>query len=65
MEKDNSVRLGETPCDFCSKPSVATAGIIVVCDDHRDRLDPTTKSASDDCPLKAAPIHLADKHKQK
>lgn len=58
MEKDNRARF----CDFCGAPALHRAGKYVVCARH---LREGEKVASADVPLRAAPIYLADKHKQK
>ena len=66
MEKDNSVKLGSTKCDFCNAEATDDYGGYILCQHHYEQ-ESGVKSSSDSkfVPLKAAPIHLADQHKQK
>lgn len=62
MDKDGSVKLGTTKCDYCNNPAVVAVGKLVLCAAHKSIAISCEKQASDDRSLKAAPIELADKH---
>lgn len=64
-EKDGSVKLSQTKCDFCQNPSSAVIGNHVVCSTHVAHAmndDVSKQAAEEDKSLKAAGITLADQH---
>lgn len=69
MEKDSKARLGRTQCDLCSQPSVYFVDGYLVCEAHarRARQPHGVKEAGDtsDLPLKAAPIAMSERHRDK
>lgn len=65
-EKDGSVRLARTRCDFCSEPASAVIGNYVVCGRHvahAMNADAEKQASDREKSLKAAGIDLVDKHK--
>lgn len=63
MEKNGEVRIGDTPCDICSKPAVQLISRFARCVDHSIN---EVKSASAETPLKAftAPLEETNGHIQ-
>ena len=65
MEKDSQVKWGSTKCDLCSSPAQGARGKLVLCERHLKEHEKGVKSAAAaQGTLRAAPIMLADNHKQ-
>lgn len=59
MKKDCQVKVGQTKCDKCDKPSTQIVGSRVLCDEHASLV----KHAADSVTIKDAGLAFRDHHR--